>query len=37
LVYHVFAEKFKPKKYYIVGSQGVKLEDFFMADVEDLL
>jgi len=33
----VFAEKFKPKKYYIVGYQGVKLDDFFMADVEDLL
>lgn len=33
----VFAEKFKPNKYYVVGSQGVKLEDFFMADVEDLL
>jgi hypothetical protein len=33
----VFAQKFNPKHAFVVGSGGISVEEFFMADLEALL
>lgn len=32
----VFGEKFHPKKFFVVGSGGISLEDFLSADIKVL-